>query len=62
MHNIESIYYFIFIFSLLVIAKNKIKFISALLSENPKPLDIGNGELIILGLSISYIFTYLKFL
>jgi hypothetical protein len=62
MHNIESIYYFIFIFSLLVIAKNKIKFISALLSENPKPLGIGNGELIILGLSISYIFTYLKFL
>jgi len=54
MHNIETLYFFIFVFTDLVILKNIIKFISALLQKEPKPLDYSNGELIALALSISY--------
>jgi hypothetical protein len=59
MHNIETIYFFIFVFTNLVILKNITKFISALLQKEPKPLDYSNGELIALALSISYTITYL---
>lgn len=58
MHNIEAIYLFVFVFSILVALKNVGKFISALLQKEPKPLSYGNRELIFLGLSISYIITY----
>jgi hypothetical protein len=59
MHNIDTIYLFIFIFSILVSLKNVTKFISALLQKEPKPLFYSNRELIFLGISISYIITYL---
>ena len=59
MHNIETIYLFIFVFAILVTLKNVAKFISALLQKEPKPLVYSNRELIFLGLSISYIITYL---
>jgi hypothetical protein len=59
MHNIESIYFFIFIFTILVFFQNSVKIISSLLSEEPKGLS--NRELIILGLSISYIITYFNY-
>ena len=59
MLNIESIYFFIFVFTILVSLKNVTKFISALLQKEPKPLVYSNRELIFLGLSISYIITYL---
>jgi hypothetical protein len=59
MHNIDTIYLFIFVFTILVSFKNVTKFISALLSREPKPLVYNNGELILLGISISYIITYL---
>ena len=61
MHNIESIYFFILVFTILVSLKNVLKFMSALLQREPKPLDYSNRELIILGLSISYIITYIFF-
>ena len=59
MHNIETLYFFIFVFTNLVILKNITKFISALLQKEPKPLDYSNRELIALALSISYTITYL---
>ena len=61
MHNIESIYFFILVFTILVSLKNVLKFMGALLQREPKPLDYSNRELIILGLSISYIITYIFF-
>jgi hypothetical protein len=59
MHNIDAIYLFIFIFSILVSLKNVTKFIGALLQKEPEPLVYSNRELIFLGISISYIITYL---
>ena len=61
MHNIESIYFFILVFTILVSLKNVLKVMRALLQREPKPLDYSNRELIILGLSISYIITYIFF-
>jgi len=59
MHNIETIYLFIFVFAILVVSKNTTKFISALLSSEPKLLVYNNRELIFLGLSLSYLITYI---
>jgi hypothetical protein len=59
MHNIETIYLFIFVFTILVVLKNITKFISALLSSEPKLLVYNNRELIFLGLSLSYLITYI---
>ncbi len=61
MHNIESVYFFILVFTILVSLKNVLKFMSALLQREPKPLDYSNRELIFLGLSVSYIITYIFF-
>ena len=61
MHNIESVYFFILVFTILVSLKNVLKFMGALLQREPKPLDYSNRELIFLGLSISYIITYIFF-
>ena len=59
MHNIDTIYFFIFVFTVLVSLRNVTKFVSALLQKEPKPLVYSNKELIFIGLSISYIITYL---
>jgi hypothetical protein len=59
MHNIGTIYLFIFVFTILVTLKNVTKFLRALLQKEPKPLVYSNRELIFLGLSLSYIITYL---
>jgi hypothetical protein len=63
MLNIESIYYFIFVFSILVLLKNIAKLcISALLTDEPKPFVLSDRELILLGISISYFLTYIRFI
>jgi hypothetical protein len=59
MHNIETIYLFIFVFTILVTLRNVARFISALLQNEPKPLVYSNRELILFGLSLSYIITYI---
>jgi len=41
------------------VSKNTTKFISALLSSEPKLLVYNNRELIFLGLSLSYLITYI---
>lgn len=59
MLNIESIFVFVLIFSTLVALKNVFKFLGALLQKEPRPLVLSNRELIFLGLSLSYIITYI---
>lgn len=59
MHDIETVYRFIFIFSILISLRGLMKVISALLQKDPKPLVYSNRELISLGLSFTYIITYL---
>jgi hypothetical protein len=59
MHNVEAIYFFIYVFAILFALKNAFKVVSALLQKNPKPLEYSNRELISLGATISYILTYL---
>ena len=61
MHNTESVYFFIFIFTVLVLLNFTSKFLRALLLTNPKPFVMSNRELIILATSISYFVTYLNF-
>jgi hypothetical protein len=60
MHNIDTIYLFIFVFTILVTLLNVLKFLRALLQKEPKPLVLSNRELILLGISISYLVTYLS--
>jgi len=59
MHNINTIYLFLFVFTILVALMNVLKFLSALLQKEPKPLVLSNRELFLLGISMSYLITYL---
>jgi hypothetical protein len=59
MHNIDTIYLFIFVFTILVTSLNVLKFLRALLQREPKPMVLSNRELLLLGVSISYLITYL---
>jgi len=59
MLNIESIFLFLFIFSILNIINFTFNLIRAFSQENPQPLKIGKMSLIFLGISVSYILTYI---
>jgi len=59
MHNINTIYFFIFVFTILVTLSNVLKVLRALLQKEPKPLVLSNRELLLLGVSISYFITYI---
>jgi hypothetical protein len=59
MHNIDTIYLFIFVFTILVTLLNVLKFLRALLQKEPTPLVLSSRELFLLGVSISYLITYL---
>jgi hypothetical protein len=59
MLNSETLFLFIFIFSVLFIIRAVILVIGSLSSKDPKPLNLGRGELITLGLLTSYLITYL---
>jgi len=59
MLDINNIFLFIYIFSWLVCTKEIIKLLRSIFSTPPKPLIYSNLEVIYLGLSISYIITYL---
>lgn len=62
MHNIENLYFFIFVFTILVILKNSIRIIGSLLLSDSKPVPYSDKELIFLGVSISYFITYINYL
>ena len=59
MHNVETIYFFIFVLTTLVLLRTVTKFVSALSQKEPKPLVLSDRELIFLGLSLSYFITYI---
>jgi len=59
MNNLESLFLFAFIFTLLSVSRTTFRFTSALLQNPPKPFLMSNRELVFLGLSISYVITYL---
>lgn len=61
MLNINTIFFFLFIFSVLVLLRTVFKYIGALLQKEPNQVLISGRELIYLGLSISYIITYIRF-
>jgi hypothetical protein len=59
MNNIENIFLFIFIFTILTTLRGLFRVLGSLLQNEPKPIVFSNRELIFLGLSISYITTYI---
>lgn len=56
MLNIDTIFLFVFIFSILVSLRNLVRLIGALLGNE---LKLSNRDLLFFGLSISYILTYI---
>lgn len=59
MLNIDSIFLFIFIFSILTLLKTLFKIISAVSQKNPQPIFNSDTALLLQGLAISYIITYI---
>ncbi len=59
MLNIENIFLFLFIFSILTNLRVVIKFISALLQDPPQKLVLSSRELFFNGLMLSYLITYI---
>lgn len=61
MLNVDTVFFYTFVFSILVISRLLFKFLGTLLQKEPKPLVLSNRELIFTGLVISYLITYLNF-
>jgi len=59
MNNINTIFLFFFIFSVLTVLRTVIGFIRALSQNPPQPLALSGRELILLGITVSYCLTYL---
>jgi hypothetical protein len=59
MYKLESIFLFLFIFSVLTVLRTVIRFIGTLLQSQPDRIVLSNRVLIYLALSVSYIITYL---
>jgi len=59
MNNVENILLFIFVFTILTSLRAAFRILGSLLQKEPKPLQFSNRELIFLGLSISYIITFI---
>lgn len=61
MLNIDTIFFFLFVFSILVTLRLVLKYVGALLQREPSQVMLSSRELIYFGLSISYIITYIRF-
>jgi hypothetical protein len=59
MNNLNSIFLFIFVFSILILVRGLGKVIGALSQKVPLVVVFSDRELILLGTSISYIITYI---
>lgn len=59
MYNIETIFLFVFIFSVLTVLRTVFMFLSTLLQNQPEKIVLSSRVLIYIGLSMSYIITYL---
>jgi hypothetical protein len=59
MSNLDTLYLFVFIFSMLTVLRTVFRFIVSLLQEVPQKMVLSNRELIFLAISISYCLTYI---
>jgi len=59
MFSVDSLFLFLFIFSVLTVSRTVFRFISALLQNPPTRLVLEGRELICFGIAISYLLTYL---
>lgn len=59
MNSINTFFLFVFIFSVLTVFKTVTRLVSSLFSNPPKRFQWNRGELIYLGLAISYCLTYI---
>ncbi len=59
MTNINTIYLFVFVFSLIAVFRVVFRFIVSLLQSEPKKFVLNGRETIFFGLFLSYIITYL---
>jgi hypothetical protein len=59
MLNIDTIFLFIFIFSILTILSSVVKIISTVSQKNPQPVFKSDTTLLTQGLAITYIITYI---
>lgn len=59
MNNLDTIFLFVFIFSVLTVIRMVFRFIRALSLTPPTKLVLSGRELIFLGLSVTYCLTYL---
>ena len=59
MSNLDTLYLFVFIFSVLTVLRTVFRFIVSLLQEVPQKLVLNGRELIFLAISISYCLTYI---
>jgi hypothetical protein len=59
MLNIESLFYFILIFSILTLSKFLFKILGTLLQKEPQQIHFSDRDLIYFGLSLSYIITFI---
>jgi hypothetical protein len=59
MNNLDTIFLFVFIFSVLTVVRTVFRFIRALSQTPPTKMVLSGRELIFLGLSVTYCLTYL---
>lgn len=59
MTSIDTIYLFIFVFSIIAVIRTVFRFVISLLQENPTKMVLSGRETLFLGLFITYIITYL---
>jgi len=59
MNDFNTIYLFVFIFSMLTVLRTVFRFIVSLQQESPQKLVLSSRELIFLAISISYCLTYI---
>jgi hypothetical protein len=59
MYNLDTIFLFIFIFTILFVSRIIFRFVSALSKNPPEQFILSGRELIFFGLSLSYILTFL---
>jgi hypothetical protein len=59
MSDINTIFLFVFIFSVITVLRTVFRFIVSLLQSTPQRLVLSNGELLSLGLTITYCLTYI---
>jgi hypothetical protein len=59
MINLENLFLFIFVFSILNVLKISTVFITSLLQTPPKKMELSNGEAFLFHFTLTYFITYI---